>query len=192
MLQKNTALAQPDDHVIRLSVVEPYADAPVIAGGEAPGAPIINVLLRAAIPIETRSAGGGIGVDRFVDRGVCSTASLRGDPLRQAGGLNDVAVRILELELNRDGAAAFENADRAGRAANLRMGGIVDRLEKAVEAVDHPVRNTGRRRVAGNVARRAVDGLRTYGIGGDRITALRGDPGSIIRRAGGGCGRPVQ
>src|SRR5437763_6992600 len=117
-------LLQAELDALRLAVVELGAD-PVEAARVLRRLPVVDVLR--AVPAERLAARRRIGVNLLV-YGLAHRPGLDGrDPQRDARRLDDVAIRVLQLELDRHGAARLEHAHR-----RLRVRRVVDRLEEPV------------------------------------------------------------
>src|SRR6266542_3443956 len=132
-------LPQPNIHRVCLAVVEHDGYAVVVANRQALRAPLVAVLLGCAIPQVAIATGCRVAVRALVDRRGRRAALLRCRPLRQAAGLNDRAISFLELELHRNGAAALKDARHTARATDLGMARVINRLQEAIEAIDHPI-----------------------------------------------------
>src|SRR5262249_54196238 len=141
--------------------------------------PVVNVLVVGAT---TRAIGAGaIGrsaVGALVESGRCAAALGWNLPDRQAIGLDDRAVSPLELELRGNGAAALEDA----RACADLVCRVVDRLQEAVETVDHPVSYALGGLVSGLVGRRCRVGEAADAVGraAAQRAAARGRAGEAV------------
>src|SRR6185437_9603208 len=102
--------AKTDVHVVRLSVVEPDADAVVVPGLDAARRPVVDVLLIGRIPAVGACRVAATRIGGFVDRGG-DRAALDGKlPGWERVRLDDVPGGVLQLELGRDGASTLEDA----------------------------------------------------------------------------------
>jgi hypothetical protein len=75
----------------------------------------------------------------LINRSAGGTALDWRQPLRQASGLNHIAIGVFELELDRHRAAALEDAGYTGIAVVRGMRRIVNRLQETVKALDDVV-----------------------------------------------------
>src|SRR3954466_5053995 len=87
---------ETDVDEVRLAVVEGDSHSPVAAGLRLVGLPVVLVLR--AVPAVGPTDGLSRRVGRLVDRGRGGAALDRVEPLRSAGGLNDLTCGVLELE----------------------------------------------------------------------------------------------